>query len=163
VTIAGHSALYTICVAGLISGTVDIGSAALINWLSPVVILHAIASGLIGKASFGGGGTTALLGLLLQWAMSILIAALYLAVTAPLPGMRRRWALTGLIAGIVIFFVMNYLVVPLSAAPFRPGLNLHALLTHFTLYKFAANLVAMILFGLIIAFCARETWQPQER
>jgi hypothetical protein len=161
VTTTKRSALNTILVAGLISGTVDIGAAAAINWLSPVVILHAIASGLIGKASFNGGGATALLGLLLQWAMSILIAALYLAVTTPVAGMRRRWTLTGLIAGIVIFLVMNYLVVPLSAAPFRPDFNLLALLTHFTPYKFAANLLAMVLFGLIIAFCARDTWPPE--
>jgi hypothetical protein len=163
VTSANRSALNTIVVAGLISGTVDIGFAAVINWLSPVVILHAIASGLIGKASFNGGGATALLGLLLQWAMSILIAALYLATTAGLPGLRRRWTLTGLIAGIVTFFVMNYLIVPLSAAPFRPDFNLHAVLTHFTPYKFAANLLAMVLFGLIIAFCARDTWRPEGR
>jgi uncharacterized membrane protein YagU involved in acid resistance len=163
VTTAHRSALNAIVVAGLISGSVDIGAAAVINWLSPVVILHAIASGLIGKASFTGGGGTALLGLLLQWAMSILIAAIYLVVTAPLAGMRRRWTLTGLIAGIVIFFAMNYLVVPLSAAPFRPEFNLYALLTHFTPFKFAANLLAMLLFGLIIAFCARATGRPQGR
>jgi len=163
VTSANRSALNTTVVAGLISGTVDIGAAALINWLSPVVILHAIASGLIGKASFDGGRATALLGLLLQWAMSILIAALYLACTAPFPGMRRRWPLSGLVAGIVIFLVMNYVVVPLSAAPFRPRFNPHALLTHFTPYKFEANLLAMVLFGLIIAFCARDGWRHKGR
>jgi hypothetical protein len=156
VTTTNNSPLNTVLVAGLISGTVDVGSAAVINALSPIVILHAIASGLIGKASFDGGAATALLGLLLQWAMSILIAAAYLATTARLPGMRRRWTSTGLIAGVVTFIVMNYLVVPLSAAPFRPQFNLHALLAHFTASKFVANLIAMLLFGLIIAFCARD-------
>jgi hypothetical protein len=156
VTGANRSALNTIVVAGLISGTVDIGAAALINLLSPVVILQAIASGLIGQASFNGGAASALLGLLLQWAMSMLIAALYLAFTARLPHLRRRWTRTGLVAGVVIFLVMNYLVVPLSAAPFRPHLDLRALLMHFTPYKFVANLLAMVLFGLIIAFCGRD-------
>ena len=156
---ADNSDLNALLVGGLISGTVDIGAAAVINWLSPMTILHAIASGLIGNASFNGGAATAVLGLVLQWAMSILIAAIYLAATARLPRLRQRWRLTGLVAGIVIFFVMNYLVVPLSAAPFRPDFNLHALLTHFTAYEFVANLLAMILFGLIIAFCARAV-QP---
>ena len=154
---AKHLAPSTILLAGLISGTIDIGSASLISGLSPVVILHAIASGLIGKVSFGGGAATALLGLLLQWAMAILIAAIYMAATAPLPGMRRRWRLTGVIAGVVIFLVMNYVVVPFSAAPFRPQFNLHGLLTAFTLYRFIGNLLAMVLFGLIIAFFARNT------
>jgi len=93
---------------------------------------------------------------LVQWGISILIAAIYLMVTAPWPGMRRRWRLTGLLAGVVIFLIMNYLVVPLSAAPFRPHFGLHQLLTAFTPYKFVANLIAMILFGLIVAFAARS-------
>jgi hypothetical protein len=39
----------TMIVAGVIAGTIDIGAAALINGLSPVVILRAVASGLLGK------------------------------------------------------------------------------------------------------------------
>ena len=149
----------TVVLAGLIAGTIDVAAASLINWLSPVVILQAIASGLIGKASFAGGATTALLGLLLQWSISILIAAIYLAATVPLAALRGRWRLSGVIAGVVIFLVMNYLVVPLSAAPFRPRLDFHELLTAFTPYKFVANLLAMILFGLIIAFLMRNSVQ----
>jgi hypothetical protein len=60
---------------------------------------------------------------------------------------------------VVIFVVMNYVVVPLSAAPFRPRLDFHELLTAFTPYKFVANLLAMILFGLIIAFLMRNSVQ----
>ncbi|MGB9429458.1 MAG: hypothetical protein WCC11_06215 [Gammaproteobacteria bacterium] len=149
-----YPVLTAILLGGLIGGTIDIGSAALINRFSPVVILHAIASGLIGKASFSGGAATAFLGLLLQWSMALLIAAIYMTATARIPGMRRRWRSTGIIAGVVIFIVMNYVVVPLSAAPFRPELNLHSLLTAFTPYKFVGNLLAMILFGLIIGFFA---------
>jgi hypothetical protein len=146
----------TVLAAGIIAGTIDIGAASLINGLSPMVILPAVASGILGKDAFTGGTVTALLGLLVQWGISILIAAIYLMVTAPWPGMRRRWRLTGVLAGVAIFMVMNYLVVPLSAAPFRPHFSLHQLLTAFTPYKFVANLLAMILFGLIIAFSTRD-------
>jgi len=45
---------------------------------------------------------------------------------------------------------------PLSAAPFRPRFGLQQLLTAFTPYKFVANLLAMILFGLIVAFSVRN-------
>jgi hypothetical protein len=153
---SGRSTLRTVVVAGLVSGTVDIGAAALINRLSPVVILDAVASGWLGEAAFSGGAGTALLGLLLQWVMAMLIAAIYLACTAPLGRLRHRWQLAGVCAGVVIFLVMNYLVVPLSAAPFRPKLELHSLLTAFGPYKLVANLLAMILFGLIIAFFGRN-------
>jgi hypothetical protein len=145
-----------VLLAGLIAGTIDIGAAALINGLSPGIILQAIASGLLGKGAFTGGAATASLGLFLQWGMAVLIAAIYVAVTAAWPGMRRRWPLTGVLAGLAIFVIMNYLVVPLSAAPFRPRFTLQQLLTAFTAYQFIANLLAMVLFGLIIAFGARN-------
>ena len=155
-----HRTLGIVFAAGLVAGTIDIGAASLINRLSPVVILQAVASGLLGKSAFGGGTATATVGLLVQWGISILIAAIYLMVTAPWSGMRRRWQFTGVLAGVVIFVIMNYLVVPLSAAPFRPHFGLHQLLTAFTPYKFAANLLAMILFGLIIAFSTRNVPFP---
>ena len=42
--------------AGLVAGTVDIAAASLINMANPLFILLAIASGLLGKAAFHGGG-----------------------------------------------------------------------------------------------------------
>ena len=142
--------------AGLVAGTVDIGVAGVIYQLSLGVILRSIASGLIGAAAFEGGAAAVLLGLLLQWAMSVLIAMIYVAATAPLPDMRRRWPLSGVIAGVATYVVMSYLVVPLSAAPFRPSLTLEGLFKGFTIHKFVLDLSAMILFGLIIAFIVRD-------
>jgi hypothetical protein len=135
---------------------VDIGVASLIYWTRLPTILQSIASGLIGKASYDGGLATVVLGILLQWAMSILIAAIYLTVTAVRPNMRCRWQLMGVAAGVAIFLVMRYLVVPLSAAPFRPQFTIEGLFSHFRPYDFCVSLLAMILFGLIISFCARN-------
>jgi hypothetical protein len=53
----------------------------------------------------------------------------------------------GLVYGVVVFFIMNYAVVPLSVAKFAATL---------TVTGFFENMSAMLLFGLIIAFCARE-------
>ncbi|MGB9428548.1 MAG: hypothetical protein WCC11_01510 [Gammaproteobacteria bacterium] len=131
---------------GFIAGTIDIGAASLINWLSPVVILHAITSGLLGADSFRAGASAALLGLLLQWAMSLVIAAIFVFAAHALPWLKRHWMPAGLMYGVVIFFVMNYMVVPLSAASFKAH--------HFGATKFVENLLAMLLFGLIVAFCA---------
>lgn len=149
-------AITAILLGGLIGGTIDIGSASVISGLSPMVIVHAIASGLIGKASFSGGMATAFLGLFLQLAMGTLIAAIYMGATSAMPGMRRRWIPTGIIAGVIIYFVMTYLVVPLSAAPFRPEFSLDGFIKAFKLAGFLENLLAMILFGLIIGFFARD-------
>lgn len=154
--IGKYPVVTAILLGGLIGGTIDIGSASLISGFNPIVIMHAIASGLIGKASFSGGAATAVLGLVLQWAMAILIAAIYMGVTAKLPAMRKRWQTTGVIAGVIIYFVMTYLVVPLSAAPFRPEFSIQGFVTSFKLAGFLENLLAMILFGLIIGFFARK-------
>ncbi len=138
-----------IILAGLIAGTIDVGAASLINWLSPVIILHSIASGLLGKASFTGGAGTAVLGLVLQWAMAMLIAGVYIGAARAMPMLTRLWVTGGLAYGVVIYVVMNFVVVPLSNAPFR----------HHTvqLTKAGEDMLAMLVFGLIVSAFARGT------
>lgn len=136
------AALIAAAVGGWVAGSVDIGSACLINSLTPRVILQAIASGLLGAASFHEGWPAALAGLVLQWAMSILIAAVYGAGASRCAWLRRHAIWAGVGYGGVIYLVMNYVVVPLSAAPFRPSA---------APAKVMENLLAMVLFGLIIA------------
>ena len=132
---------------GIVAGTIDIGAACLINGRSIPFILHAIAGGLLAQRSFAGGTATAVLGAALQEGMGILIAAIYVVAGEWLPALRRRWVGFGLAYGVVIFLVMNYVVVPLSAWRRFP---------HFSAGKFAANLAAMLLFGLIVACFARQ-------
>jgi hypothetical protein len=142
------SLLAAILLGGLIAGTVDVGAAALINWVNIPRILQVIAAGALGReASFQGGARSAVLGLGLQWAMSLIIAAIFVLAARALPGLRHGWALAGLAYGAVVFAVMNYVVVPLSAIGRIP---------RFTSLTLLENLLAMLLFGVIIAFCARE-------
>jgi len=141
-----RSDLTAILLGGFVAGTVDVGAASLINLLSPIRILQFIAGGLLGKAALSGGIPVALLGLVLQWLMSMIIAAVYVLAASWLPVLGRQWIGFGLAYGVVVFFVMNYVVVPLSAWARWP---------HFTPYSFAANMAAMLLFGLIVAFFAR--------
>ena len=131
---------------GLVAGTVDIGAASLINMIGPLVILRAIASGLLGRAAFAGGLPVSLLGLVLQWAMSLLIAAIFVLGAQRLAWMRQRWVAAGLAYGVVVFVVMEFVVVPLSAAR-NP---------HFTAVSLLENVLAMLSYGLIIAFFARR-------
>jgi hypothetical protein len=143
--------LRPILAGGLVAGTLDIGAAALINRVSPVLIAHYIASGVLGRASFSIGAPAACLGVILQWAMSVVIAAIYWRVTSRWPRLRARWWLGGLLAGVVIFLVMNFAVMPLSAAP----VTFHEVIARFRLGKAAENLLAMFVFGWIVAWCAR--------
>ena len=91
---------------GLVAGTVDIAAASLINMIDPLVILRAIASGLLGRAAFAGGLPVSLLGLVLQWAMSLLIAAIFVLAAQRLAWMRQRWVAAGLAYGLVVFVVL---------------------------------------------------------
>jgi uncharacterized membrane protein YagU involved in acid resistance len=148
---AATSGFRAILVGGLVAGTLDIEAAALINHVGPVLIAHYIATGVMGKAALSAGAPAAYLGLLLQWAMSMVIATIYWLVTTTTPRLRERWWLGGLIAGIVIFLVMNFIVMPFSAAP----VTLHQVIARFRPAKAAENLLAMFVFGLIVAYCAR--------
>lgn len=132
---------------GFVAGTLDIGAAALIGWIDPLIVLRAVASGLLGKAAFSGGVSVSALGMVLQWMMSLVIAAIYVIASTRIPSLTRRWIPASLGYGVVVFFVMNYVVMPLSQAPFK---------TNTTARSFILNLLAMLLFGLIVGFFAQR-------
>jgi len=139
--------LSAIVLGGLIAGTVDIGAAALINGLDPSRIQQFIAGGLLGAAALRAGASTMWLGLFLQWGMSILIAAIFVVAALRLRWLTARWILAGLAYGVVVFVVMNYAVMPLSAW--------HRI-NHFTPPSFVENLAAMLVFGWVISICTRR-------
>jgi hypothetical protein len=136
-----------ILLGGLVAGTLDIAVASFINHVSPRAVLTFIASGLLGRTAFSDGGAAVALGLALQWAMSLIIAAIYVRVGRALRFAPRHWVARGLLAGVVIFAVMNLVVLPLSAAPHLPAPSAAI---------FLQNVGAMLVFGLIIAYCARD-------
>ena len=146
-----NSVLAAIVLGGLVAGTVDIGAAMLISGKSMAFILQFIASGAVGKSAFNGGTGTVVLGALLQWAMSLIIAAIFVFASLRLPWMRRRWAAAGLAFGVATYFVMTYAVVPLSAI--GGG-------WHFSPLPFIKNLAAMLVFGLIVSAFARRYVKP---
>lgn len=138
-------------IAGLIAGTIDIGAAALINHVGPTLILQGIASGLIGMKSYAGGAGTVTLGLALQFAMSIAIAGIYAATATRLAWLRSRPILAGLAFGLGVFVVMNLIVVPLSAFGPKPA--------HISLGWLTLNVLAMLVFGVIVATIVRWGFQ----
>jgi hypothetical protein len=142
---------------GLIAGAVDIGVASLIFRVDPLRVLRVVASGLIGRQAAQDGGLLAsLIGAACQEAISLIFAAFYVLVGLRfIPALLRRPWLFGALYGVGVYGVMNYLVVPLSAAHgHAPG----------TAESIAKNMAAMILYGLIIAlFAARTRAEPAPR
>ena len=139
------SILKTSICSGLVAGTVDIGAACTINMIGPGPILRFIASGLLGTP-LPHETWVYCLGMGLQWMMSIIIAAIFVIAATKLPALLRRWIAAGIAYGIVVYFVMTFVVVPLSKA--KSG--------HVTMTSFVENLLAMILFGLIVAYMAQR-------
>jgi uncharacterized membrane protein YagU involved in acid resistance len=80
--------------------------------------------------------------------MGLIIATIYVLAARRLAWMNRDWRLTGLAYGVVVYFVMNYVVLPLSALHRVPP---------FEWQGFIENMLAMILFGLIIAYFTQRT------
>ena len=141
--------LAAVVMGGAVAGLIDLGAASAINgFINPLRVAGFIAAGLLGlPAANAMGFEAALLGVALQIGMGILIAAIYAVGANVVPMLRRNWLPAGLAFGVAVFAVMNYVVMPLSALHTTPS---------FTATSFALNMAAMLLFGTIIAWFARE-------
>jgi hypothetical protein len=136
---------------GLIAGTLDI-SAAFVNsglrGVSPTRVLQAIASGLLGKDAFNGGFATAALGLVLHFFIATTATAIYYAASRKLKVLVEQPIVCGLAYGIPVYFVMNLVVLPLSAVPFT--------ISHTPGHVATAALILMFCVGLPIALVVRR-------
>ena len=82
----------------------------------PIRILHSIAAGLLGRASFSGGWRTATLGLALHFFIAFVIVLVFMMASRRLPALRRHAVPAGLLYGIAVYLTMTFVVVPASAA-----------------------------------------------
>ena len=105
---------------GLIAGALDIAYAA-IFWMvragvSPMRIFQSVAAGLLGEASFRGGAATAALGLALHFFIATTMSAAYYLAARRRPVLVERPVRFGMLYGLFLYVVMNFVVTPLSAA-----------------------------------------------
>jgi hypothetical protein len=118
---------------GLAVGVLDLLDAFIFFGLRsgarPMGILHTIAAGSIGRdAARAGGAQAAALGFLLHFTIAFIIVAIYVVASRFLPVLRKRWIICGLAFGVAAYFVMTFVVVPLSnAGPGRISFALPAL------------------------------------
>lgn len=112
--------LTSVLAGGLVAGTLDITYACVFWALKADVpaqrIFQSVAAGLLGKASFQGGQGTAALGLALHYFIAISMSVVYYLVAPRWTLLWRRPVLSGALYGLILYGVMNYIVVPLSAA-----------------------------------------------
>jgi hypothetical protein len=94
--------------------------------IAPERALQGVATGLLGRAAFAGGAATTALGAALLGGICAVIVAIYLAASRRFAALRRSPWRSGALYGVAVFAVMNFVVVPLSAAGGRP-LRVYAL------------------------------------
>src|SRR6266446_6107093 len=106
-------------IAGLTCGVMDI-SAALIVYgavgAKPLRLLQGIAGGVLGPCTYNGGVRTALLGLLLHFVIAFGAATIFFLGSRFIRFLVDHAVLSGVLYGIAVYFFMNRVVVPLSAA-----------------------------------------------
>ncbi|HEY7697896.1 MAG TPA: hypothetical protein VIE88_05735, partial [Vicinamibacteria bacterium] len=112
------SGIRAVLKGGFLAGILDITAAFVVygfRGVTPVRILQSIAAGLLGADALAGGLATAALGGLLHFIIATGWTAVYFALSRKLDVLLRRPVLSGIAYGVVVYFIMNLVVLPLSA------------------------------------------------
>lgn len=128
-----NSLLRSIAVGGIIIGTLqliiqDFLVFSLLGKTPFISIWQYIASGALGDAAFAGGLATALLGVIIHYLISFVVAAVFIMSAARIPLLRRNAIVGSILFGVAVWFVMGFIVIPLSAAPPLPTPTLFQLI-----------------------------------
>jgi hypothetical protein len=120
-----NSLLRLSVIGGLITGIlhliVQIGIVFGLILKTPIISsLQYVASGAMGDTAFTGGLATALLGLVLDFIMTTIMAGVFILSVDRIPLLRRHVIPGSILYGFGVFIVMNLIVLPLSAAPALP-------------------------------------------
>ncbi|MFL5297131.1 MAG: hypothetical protein ACJ798_12190 [Phenylobacterium sp.] len=131
---------------GLMAGAFDFTVACVESGLPPVTIGKAVARGWFGKAAMQGGLDVAMIGMASHFTIVLAFAAAFVLASLREPALRRWFFVAGPLYGAVIFDIMRFIVLPISAAgyamPKPPVL----------FFEFAGH---VFLVGLVIAAWAR--------
>ena len=109
--------------ATLVVGALDAADGVVFRGLqgqNPIQVLQYIASSLLGARSFSGGLATAGLGLVVHFAIALVVAAIYILASRRIAVLRTQWALLGLLYGAAVWAVMNLVMLPLTAVAPSP-------------------------------------------
>ncbi|GAB2820029.1 hypothetical protein GCM10027043_20800 [Ferruginibacter profundus] len=150
--------LQTILLAGLLVGTLDILSAFVDVYVNtgknPLIVLNYIATGAFGKTDFTASSGGAVAGLLFHYGIALAFTFFFFKLYSKINLLSKNWVLTGIVYGIFIWAIMNFIVVPLSNVRTPP-------FTAFRLIKAALILIVMI--GLPLSFIAHKYAGTQKK
>ena len=121
---AARSPLWFVSLAAALAGALDI-LFAITYWhlkagVPAMRILQSVAAGLLGRERFAGGAATAALGLGIHFAIAAAMAFAYYAAASHWRALGASPLVWGSVYGLILYGVMNFVVVPLSAAPSSP-------------------------------------------
>ena len=140
-----------VLIGGFAAGTLDITYAcafwALKAGVSAQRIFQSVAAGLLGRAAIEGGAPTAALGLALHYLIATTMSLAYYLAARRWIALRERPLICGAGYGLFLYGLMNFVVVPLSAA--GPG-SMDPLWISLTIA------VHMVLIGVPIALATRR-------
>ena len=134
-------------IAGLLDITYAIGFSAY-HGVAPMRILQSVASGLLGMPAFDGGVPVAALGLALHFFIALSAAAIFYLASRKLPVLMQHAVPAGIVFGLGVYVMMNFVILPLSAFPYH---------FKFSPLLFTCDLIVHSCFGLIIALATRKT------
>ena len=128
-----NSLLRSIVWGGVIIGTLHLVMQnflvfSLLYKIPFISVVQYIASGALGDAAFAGGIATALLGVIFHYLISFVVAAVFIMSAARIPLLRRNVIVGSILFGVAAWFVMSFIVIPLSAAPQLPPPTLFQLI-----------------------------------
>jgi hypothetical protein len=140
---------------GVVAGTLDITENIVFNvfrGITPFRIFQFIASGLIDGRSFQLGWASVGFGVVIHYTIALTWAAIfYVAATRfNFSVLTRRPILSGLLYGVLVYVIMNFIVLPLSAVPARPSAAT-------IVVRVNAVLALMFCIGLPVALLVKRT------
>ncbi len=147
----------TVFWAGLLAGCLDLAAAIITTMVRggrPSRMFQAIASGVLGANSFQGGSRTAALGIFLHFVIALIWATVYYLASRRLSFLVSQAVIFGVLYGVIVYFFMQWVVLPLSAVLFRPSLRPSVLITGVLVHIFCV--------GLPIALTVRRLSAPAE-
>lgn len=111
-----------VLLGGGIAATLDIVYAILRNGQfgrTPLWVLQSVASGWLGSDAFVSGIFGGLLGLASHYGILLVAAAVYFALSRRLHAFHSRALACGALFGVLVYLFMNFVVLPVSAFPFK--------------------------------------------
>jgi hypothetical protein len=146
---------FAVLLGGGIAATLDMAYACVSNaqyGKTPLWVFQSVASGWLGSGAFSSGIVGGLIGLVSHYSILIMGAAVYYMLSKRVPVLRMKAVACGAAFGALVYLFMNFVVLPLSAFPYK--------LTYPPLRLIEGLMSHALFVGIPIALCVRRWAQP---